>query len=79
MSAFVGFIDPPGAFSDAAEWLAFVVELEQMTPSPEVDAAIADARRHMRGRVEQPPTRDPEEEEDDFSDLEEGDGGGEED
>lgn len=78
-----GFIDPPGEFADVEEWHAFLVELEQLTPSPEVDAQIAAAKAHLQvgRRVSDLTDRDfadmvdEDDDDDDFSDLEGGEGG----
>lgn len=72
---FTGYIDPPGAFADADEWRAHIEELGRLDRSPEVDRAIVEARYGLMRAVERAPA--PTGEEDDFSDLDGGEGGGE--
>ncbi len=64
-----GIIDPPGAFAGPDEWRAFVKELEALPESPEVMAALADARDKLKLSEE---NAEPEQDgDDDYSDLEE--------
>ena len=58
-----GFIDPPGAFDPRSAWEAFLVEMKELPPAPDVAAAIAQAEEWLEAN----PGDD---EEDDFGDLE---------
>lgn len=44
MALFMGIIDPPGPFDPPADWAAFIKQLETLPSSPEVEAAIAEAK-----------------------------------